>query len=351
MAPVSVAALGEQSRIAGEAMNLSVAGMLVRSAAACAPGSEVFCDVALPDGVSRLKGRVTRLQTLNEGTGMAIQFLDLTEQDAAMLHDLVERRSLSMGTPGPGPLPSVIIADDIGSDLGALTDNTEVGPAPVPVSPRPTWFASPAVIGTAVACALGVAALAWFLAERPAVEMSAAPGGAVQAAAPRPSIVPPAPQLVPPPPVIVPTPPRVVPIDNPVLAAAVGQLKGKGKGLSPRSKRPRPPAALTFDPSTQQYRLAESVALDLGGARLTNVAGLSAIPRANLRGIDVAVIPEATEMRVELAQPEADSQYGIQITPSWKTVTAISEKTAAGFTIKFGSAAPESARIDWFLVR
>ena len=341
--------MGERSRISGEAMNLSVAGMLVRSAAACAPGSEVFCDVALPDGVSRLKGRVTRLQTLTDGTGMAIQFLDLSEQDRALLQDVVERRSVSSGTPGPGPLPSVIIADDIGSDLGALAETTEVGPAPARVSPPPTWFASPAVIGTAIGCALAVAGLAWYFSSDPTTVLSSVVhGGGTQSGA-RASIVPAPPQIVPPAPIIVPTPPRVVPVDNPVLAAAVGQLKDERR--LQKNKRPRPPAALTFDPSTQQYRLAESVALDLGGARLTNVAGLNASTRANLRGIDVSVTPDATEMHVQLPAPEADSQYGIQITPSWKTVTAISEKTAAGFTIKFGSPAPESARIDWFLVR
>lgn len=348
LAPVSVAAVGEDSRISGEALNLSVAGMLVRSAAACSPGSEVFCDVPLTDGVSRLKGRVTRLQRLTDGTGMAIQFLDLSEQDEAMLNDVVENRSDSTAW-GPGQLPSVIIADDLGSDLDAVAETTEVGPPPVaPTHPRSTWYITGPVAATAVVFALLVAVLGWYFS--PSANVPAATArrdGTPTGAAP--SIVPPAPQIVPPAPVIVPTPPRVAPIDNPVLAAAVGQRNEPKRAARPR--RPRPAEALTFDADTNQFRLADSVALDLGGARLTNVAGLTASSPGNLRGINVAVPQDVSEMRVDLPLPEPDSNYGIQVTPSWPTAIAISEKTEVGFTIKFATRAPASARFDWFLAR
>jgi hypothetical protein len=90
--------------------------------------------------------------------------------------------------------------------------------------------------------------------------------------------------------------------------------------------------------------------LDLGGAKLTGVTGITALPGANVRGINVMVVPGATTMRVSFRDPEADGAYGVQVSPSWPTTTAISEKTPDGFTIAFSAAAPETATVDWLLV-
>ena len=90
-ARVSLAEPGGQVRIAGQAMNLSVAGMFVHAAGSCALGSDVVCDMPLPSGMCQVKGRVTRVQRLPDATGMAIQFVDLPAYQQAMLNDLIER--------------------------------------------------------------------------------------------------------------------------------------------------------------------------------------------------------------------------------------------------------------------
>jgi hypothetical protein len=53
---------------------------------------------------------------------------------------------------------------------------------------------------------------------------------------------------------------------------------------------------------------------------------------------------------VTFHDPEGDGAYGVQVTPSWPTMSAISEKTAEGFTITFVAPAPDSATVDWLLV-
>lgn len=48
---------------------------------------------------------------------------------------------------------------------------------------------------------------------------------------------------------------------------------------------------------------------------------------------------------------EPDTSYNIQVTPSWSTTCWVTAKARGGFTINFGTAAPASATVDWFLVR
>jgi hypothetical protein len=114
--------------------------------------------------------------------------------------------------------------------------------------------------------------------------------------------------------------------------------------------RPRPAAPLAFDAGTRQYKLTGVTSLDLGGAKLTGVTGLAGVAGANVRGINVGVTADASLLRVSFPTPETDAAYGVQVSPSWPTMSAISDKTAEGFTITFGTPAPASATIDWLLV-
>jgi hypothetical protein len=114
--------------------------------------------------------------------------------------------------------------------------------------------------------------------------------------------------------------------------------------------RPRPAAPLAFDAGTRQYKLTGVTSLDLGGAKLTGVTGLAGVAGANVRGINVGVTADASLLRISFPTPETDAAYGVQVSPSWPTMSAISDKTAEGFTITFGTPAPASATIDWLLV-
>src|ERR1700747_1027390 len=90
-ARVSLAEPGGQVRIAGQALNLSVAGMFVHAAGSCPLGSDVLCDMPLPGGICQVKGRVTRIQRLLAAPGMAIKFVDLTADQQQILHEVVDR--------------------------------------------------------------------------------------------------------------------------------------------------------------------------------------------------------------------------------------------------------------------
>jgi len=72
---------------------------------------------------------------------------------------------------------------------------------------------------------------------------------------------------------------------------------------------------------------------------------------ADMRGIDVAVESGVLYHEVALPRPETDGHFRVQVTPSWPTTFAIVGKSAAGFTVSFGTPAPAHAHLDWRLVR
>ena len=74
-------------------------------------------------------------------------------------------------------------------------------------------------------------------------------------------------------------------------------------------------------------------------------------PAKNLRGKNVAVTASATTLKVKFPMPEADADYAVFLEQSWLGQRAISEKTAAGFTVTFEKPAPAKATMDWLLVR
>jgi hypothetical protein len=146
------------------------------------------------------------------------------------------------------------------------------------------------------------------------------------------------------------------PPTKPVVAAkgpspATPKLSARTPTPAHRIARPsHPPAPLAFDPETRQYKLNGVASFDLGGAKLTGLTGFSGASGANVRGINVVVEPGTTRLHVTFHDPEGDGAYGVQVTPSWPTMSAISEKTAEGFTITFVAPAPDSATVDWLLV-
>jgi len=119
-----------------------------------------------------------------------------------------------------------------------------------------------------------------------------------------------------------------------------------------RTSTPAGGSSLQVDPQTGTLVYTGGDVAVSGGA-LQGVAGLSATttPARNLRGINVAVKPGARELHILFARPEADAQYAVSITPSWMTPFCVPEKTARGFTVRFGTAAPKQARLDWMVVR
>jgi hypothetical protein len=76
--------------IRGRALNLSPSGVFIEAEAACAVGTDLICDIPLPGGRRRLKGRVARTQALPRASiGLGIEFLELEARDQAVLHQLV----------------------------------------------------------------------------------------------------------------------------------------------------------------------------------------------------------------------------------------------------------------------
>jgi hypothetical protein len=89
-----------------------------------------------------------------------------------------------------------------------------------------------------------------------------------------------------------------------------------------------------------------------GGINLQR-GGISGGDKAanNLRGISLPVPVQGKQLKVTFAKPEADADYAIIVQSTWMTLDAISEKTATGFTVNFGTEAPADAHIDWMLLR
>jgi hypothetical protein len=111
-------------------------------------------------------------------------------------------------------------------------------------------------------------------------------------------------------------------------------------------------SSLTVDTKTGDFSF-QGGHMDLGSKTLRNTQGLSATATTanNLRGINVGVAEGQTELQVTFDRPEADDAYAVTVTPSWMTNIAVPAKTAAGFRVQFGTAAPAGAKVDWVLVR
>ena len=63
------------------------------------------------------------------------------------------------------------------------------------------------------------------------------------------------------------------------------------------------------------------------------------------------VQPKATTYRVKFTKPEADGDYAVFVDQSWVAGRSITQKTADGFVITFSAPAPETATLDWMIVR
>jgi len=111
-------------------------------------------------------------------------------------------------------------------------------------------------------------------------------------------------------------------------------------------------SSLTVEPATGDFVLAGGN-LDLSGKSLEQTRGISATqtPAANLRGIDVAVPANATDLTIQFATPESDAAYALSVLPSWPTIVSSPTKSATGFTLQFGTPAPQRARLAWIMVR
>lgn len=71
-------------------INLSRSGVLVESLQPCPVGTEVICEIPLPGGRRRLRGRVARLQALSPAAvGVAIAFTQLDQPDEELLSEAV----------------------------------------------------------------------------------------------------------------------------------------------------------------------------------------------------------------------------------------------------------------------
>jgi hypothetical protein len=84
---------GQANAVVARAVNLSPTGMLVDALTPtpCPVGSPVLCDVPLPRGSLRLRGRVAHRRVLSAAkVGMGIAFLDLSPAVAAELREVVD---------------------------------------------------------------------------------------------------------------------------------------------------------------------------------------------------------------------------------------------------------------------
>lgn len=71
---------------------------------------------------------------------------------------------------------------------------------------------------------------------------------------------------------------------------------------------------------------------------------------ANIRGKLEAVTTSATSLAIT-GKTYTDASYGVLCTPTWDTTCFVSNRTATGFTLNFGTAAPASATVDWLVTR
>ncbi len=111
-------------------------------------------------------------------------------------------------------------------------------------------------------------------------------------------------------------------------------------------------SSLSVDPATGSFQMTGG-SLDLTNQALVRTSGISATdtPAANLRGIAVQVPEGAKELVVRFPRREQSPAYAVSVTPSWLTAYAVPDKSAEGFTVRFGEPAPQGATVDWVIVR
>lgn len=69
----------------------------------------------------------------------------------------------------------------------------------------------------------------------------------------------------------------------------------------------------------------------------------------NVRGIDQAITTGATTLAVTFGTAYPDAAYAVTCTANYNTTCFVTGKTTTGFTLNFGTAAPASAAVDWFV--
>jgi hypothetical protein len=116
-------------------------------------------------------------------------------------------------------------------------------------------------------------------------------------------------------------------------------------------------ATIGFDPDKENYYLRGAKAIEVEYASLNYVRGISGTEKSanNLCEVDVPVEANSKNITITFKTPEIDPEYAIQITPSWLTVCAVTDKTKTGFKVLFEKSPSEDGRengkIDWFLAR
>ena len=64
-----------------------------------------------------------------------------------------------------------------------------------------------------------------------------------------------------------------------------------------------------------------------------------------------SVTQTATSVSVAFSRAEPDADYGVHATPNWGTTVWVTDKTATGCTVRFGTAAPANATVDISIFR
>src|SRR5687767_222189 len=68
--PVNLHWTGRTQPLSARSLNLGPSGVLVEADEGCDVGTEVACDIHLPGGLRRLRGRVVRLESLPAGVAL-----------------------------------------------------------------------------------------------------------------------------------------------------------------------------------------------------------------------------------------------------------------------------------------
>ena len=76
-----------------------------------------------------------------------------------------------------------------------------------------------------------------------------------------------------------------------------------------------------------------------------NVASFS----NNVRGINQAITTGATTLAVTFGTAYPDAAYAVNCTANYNTTCFVTGKATTGFTLNFGTAAPASSTVDWFV--
>jgi hypothetical protein len=76
-------------RLFGRSVNLAISGVYVKCSEPCEIGTELICNVLLPGGPRKLRGRVVRLISLARGVGMAVAFEQMTDRDRGAIEQLI----------------------------------------------------------------------------------------------------------------------------------------------------------------------------------------------------------------------------------------------------------------------